>query len=553
MSKIAARMALGLLLAGTLMTPAIAAPRQEPAPPLVVTIVIDQFSANLFNQYRPQFTGGLATLARDGRVHINGFQQHGLTETCPGHSTILTGRNPSSTGIPANDWIDPATGQEVYCLAAPQNHLAHGDDTSDNGPVGPGQLTATTLADWLKDASPQSRVYAVSGKDRGAINLNGHKGDGAYWFTDGFGFTTYVEPGQQAASRLAPLAPLNARLMARLRADPPTWTYQHDQCRRREGDWTINGGAFHSALPPQKLEFDVSPMLDEVTLEAATALLDGQQLGRRGVTDMLGVSLSGTDRIGHAYGTQGPEMCEQLLRLDTALDGFLRRLPEGAIVVLTADHGGSDFVERLAVRGYPHAHRLDIGRMAAMNAVLRERFQLDYNPVTSGGSGLVVGDKDHKALPEPLRTRILDAAVDLLKTNPDVAFAESRDVLLAEPTPPGDLTPDLMTLRQRMRLSTVAGRSPDIMLALAENVVGGGRVGGTISSHGTPWDYDRRVPIIFWRPGMQGQERFLPIRTIDIAPTLAHAIGVTAPAEVEGRCIDLNLDGVGACPAGAAR
>lgn len=552
MSKIAARMALGLLLAGTLMTPAIAAPRQAPAPPLVVTIVIDQFSANLFNQYRPQFTGGLATLARDGRVHINGFQQHGLTETCPGHSTILTGRNPSSTGIPANDWIDPATGQEVYCLAAPQNHLAHGDDTSDNGPVGPGQLTATTLAGWLKDASPQSRVYAVSGKDRGAINLNGHKGDGAYWFTDGFGFTTYLEPGQQAATRLAPVAALNARLADRLRT-APTWTYQHDQCRRLEGDWTINGGAFHSALPPQKLEFDVSPMLDEVTLEAATALLDGQQLGRRGVTDMLGVSLSGTDRIGHAYGTQGPEMCEQLLRLDTALDAFLRRLPEGAIVVLTADHGGSDFVERLAVRGYPHAHRLDASRMAAMNAVLRERFQLDYNPVTSGGSGLVVGDKDHKALPEPLRSRVLNAALELLRTNPDVAFAESRDVLLAEPTPPVDLTPDLMTLRQRMRLSTVAERSPDIMLALAENVVGGGRVGGTISSHGTPWDYDRRVPIIFWRPGMQGQERFLPIRTIDIAPTLAHAIGVTAPAEVEGRCIDLNLDGVGACSAGAGR
>jgi predicted AlkP superfamily pyrophosphatase or phosphodiesterase len=552
MSKIAARMALGLLLAGTLMTPAIAAPRQAPATPLVVTIVIDQFSANLFNQYRPQFTGGLAVLARDGRVHINGFQQHGLTETCPGHSTILTGRNPSSTGIPANDWIDPATGQEVYCLAAPANHLAHGDDTSDNGPVGPGQLTASTLGDWLKAVSPESRVYAVSGKDRGAINLNGHAGDGAYWFTDGFGFTTYVEPGQQAATRLAPVAALNARLAERLRT-APTWTYAHDQCRRLEGDWTINGGAFHSALPPQKLEFDVSPLLDEVTLEAAAALLEDQRLGRRGVTDMLGVSLSATDRIGHAYGTQGPEMCEQMLRLDTALGAFLRRLPEGAIVVLTADHGGSDFVERLAVRGYPHAHRLDVSRMAAMNAVLRERFQLDYNPVTSGGSGLIVGDKDHKALPEPLRARVLNAALELLRANSDVAFAESRDVLLAEPTPPADLTPDLMTLRQRMRLSTVAERSPDIMLALAENVVGGGRVGGTIANHGTPWDYDRRVPIIFWRPGMEGQERFLPIRTIDIAPTLAHAIGVNAPPEVEGRCIDLNLDGVDACPAGPTR
>jgi len=272
-----------------------AAPAAVPAsterPTLVVTIVIDQFSANLFNQYRDDFTGGLATLARQGRVHANGFQQHGLTETCPGHSTVLTGMNPTRTGIPANDWIDPATGKEVYCLFAPQNHLAHGDDTTDNGVVGPDQLQATTLADWLKAASPQSRVYAVSGKDRGAINLNGHRGDGAYWFTDGFGFTTYVEPGQTAEGRLQPVAALNRRIMERLRATPPSWTYTHDACRRLDGEWQINGRTFNSSLPPQNFAVDNSPILDELTLEAATELLETQQLGRRGTVDMLGVSL----------------------------------------------------------------------------------------------------------------------------------------------------------------------------------------------------------------------------------------------------------------------
>ena len=162
---------------------------ERASPSLIVTIVVDQLSANLFNQYRSQFTGGLKTLADQGLVSINGYQTHGVTVTCAGHSTVLTGMHPTHSGIPANEWIDTTTGQDTYCLAAPQNALAHGKNT-DNGPVGPEQLSASTLGDWLKAVSPQSRVYGVSGKDRGAITLAGHKGDGAFWLTDGFGFTT---------------------------------------------------------------------------------------------------------------------------------------------------------------------------------------------------------------------------------------------------------------------------------------------------------------------------------------------------------------------------
>ena len=530
--------------------PVPAAQTAPSAPKLIVTVVVDQFSANLFNQYRSRFTGGLKALADQGLVHANGYQTHGLTETCPGHSTVLTGMHPATTGLPANDWVDAKTGQEVYCLAAPQNTLAHGRNT-DNGPVGPDQLEVPTLADWLKAQSPQSRVFAVSGKDRGAINLNGHTGDGAYWFTEGFGLTTYVEPGQTAEARLEPVAAFNARLSETLKAQPPAWTYAFEDCRALEGDWTIRDVAFHSTVPPANYALDSSPQLDEMTLEAAEYLLETQALGRRGVTDMLGVSLSATDRIGHGYGTQGPEMCEQMHRLDAALGEFLTKLsnvPGGALVVLTADHGGSDFVERLALRGYPQAHRVDPQGMRDVNARLRERFDLSADPLQSGGSGLLVADAQHRALPEPLRTQVAEAAVELLRGTQDVAFAETRERLLAEPLPASTLNPEMLTLRERMRLSTVADRSPDIVFAWAPSVVSGGRVGGAIAGHGTPWDYDRRVPILFWWPGATGQERFLPIRTIDIAPTLAHVMGVQTP-RLEGRCIDLGGFGTSPCPA----
>jgi len=523
---------------------------ERAAPALVVTIVVDQLSANLFNQYRSQFTGGLKTLADQGLVSINGYQTHGVTVTCAGHSTVLTGVHPTHSGIPANDWIDTTTGEETYCLAAPQNTLAHGKNT-DNGPVGPDQLKASTLGDWLKTVSPNSRVFGISGKDRGAINLAGHKGDGAFWLTNDFGFTTYVEPGQSAETKLAPVAAINARVIDRFSRQAPVWNYTNDACRRLEGQWVIGGQTFNSTLPPADDALDGSPMLDELTLEGAAVLLDEQQLGRRGVTDMLGVSLSATDRIGHGYGTQGPEMCEQMLRLDAALGVFLDKLatvPGGVVVVLTADHGGSDFPERSSVEGYPAAGRVDRALMPRVNDALKARFKLDANPLVSSAGGLIVVDKDKKSLAEPLRSQVLAAAVELLNAEPQVALAVSRDELLAEPLPASD-NPEELSVRQRLRLSAVAGRSPDIMRSYQPGLTGSGRVGGAISSHGSPWDYDRRVPIIFWWPGANGQERFLPMRTIDIAPTLAHLIGVKPTDTVDGRCMDMPQFATGRCEA----
>ncbi|WP_046651861.1 alkaline phosphatase family protein [Brevundimonas diminuta] len=530
-------------------TAAPAAQDGRAAPSLIVTVVVDQLSANLFNQYRSQFTGGLKTLADQGMVSINGYQTHGVTVTCAGHSTVLTGAHPARSGIPANDWLDTTTGQETYCLAAPQNTLAHGKNT-DNGPVGPEQLSASTLGDWLKAVSPESRVYGVSGKDRGAITLAGHKGDGAFWLTDNFGFTTYVEPGQSAQARLAPMAALNARMIDRFTRQAPSWTYSNAACRRLEGQWTIAGQTFDSKVPPANFRLDNSPILDELTIEGAIELMDSQQLGRRGVTDMLGVSLSATDRIGHSYGTQGPEMCEQMLRLDTALGVLMDKLstiPGGAIVVLTADHGGSDFPERSAVEGYPHAGRVDRALQPRVNAALKARFGLDADPVVSSAGGFVIVDKDRKSLPEPLRSQVLAAAIELLNAEPQVALAVARDELLAEPVP-NSINPEDLNVRERLRLSAVAGRSPDILRAWQPGLTGQGRVGGAISSHGSPWDYDRRVPIVFWWPGAEGQERFLPMRTIDIAPTLANLIGVQPDGPIDGRCMDLPQFAKGRCP-----
>lgn len=516
------------------------APARRPAPRLVVAIVVDQFSADLFNAYRTRFTGGMRTLEEEGVVYPNGYQSHAATETCPGHSTVLTGVRPNHTGIPANSWLDRTTGKAVYCLSSPANQII---GKSENGRVGADALRAETLGDWLKARTPGSRVFAVSGKDRGAINLAGHKAEAAYWYEDDVGFTTYAEPGQSAEAKLAPLAALNATLKARMAKEAPSWTYRYPQCRALESDWTIGGQPFHSALPPQGYAFDVSPALDEITLEAATALLEGQKLGRGADVDILGVSLSGTDRIGHRYGSQGPEMCEQMLRMDAALGAFLDKVgavPGGAIVVLTADHGGSDFPERLRARGYVQAGRGDPDMLPRVNRALRTRFGFAFDPLVSGGGGLYVFGKDRTGMAEPQRTEVARAAVGLLRLEPTVAGATTIEEAAAAPPPAAGTDPQEYTLLQRHTLSAVPGRSADILFALQPGITSGSaRPGGTIAGHGTPWDYDRKVPIIFWWPGSVRQERTLGIETVDIAPTLARVIGVSPPGVLDGSCRNL--------------
>ncbi|MDO9335378.1 MAG: alkaline phosphatase family protein [Caulobacter sp.] len=525
----------------------------KPAPRLVVAISVDQFSANLFTQYRGRFSKGLRTLSDQGLVYANGWQSHAATETCPGHSTLLTGKHPNKTGIPANDWLDPATGRNVYCLSAPANSIAGG---AGGLPVGPDNMRATTLGDWLKDSGRPGRVFAISGKDRGAITMAGHKADGVFWYREGFGFTTYVAPGEDGQAKLAPVLGLNARLKARFMANPPSWTYEHDACRALEADYQIGDYVFHSKVPPERLEFDYTPLLDEVAAEGALYLLAEQKLGRGPNTDVLAISFSATDKIGHTYGTQGPEMCEQMYRLDAAIGRLLdavAKVPGGAIVVLTADHGGADFPERSVARGFPEARRADPKILERLNTYLKAQYRLADNPAEFDGWGLFLVDKNKVRLPQPLRGRVAAAAVAFLKKEPDVADAFTLDELLRTRPPRPGTPPEEYSLRERAALSAVEGRSTDVALVLQPGIapLRPPKAGGAMSTHGSTWDYDRRVPILFWWPGAEGQERFFSIETTDIAPTLAHLVGLPIPADLDGRCLDLGGFAVDACPRAA--
>jgi len=529
----------------------------KPDPKLVVVISVDQFSANLFAQHRAEFSGGLGMMAREGIVYPNGYQSHAMTETCPGHSTLLTGKHPNKTGISANDWYDRETGKQVYCLGDDQSPLAN--DPKGRA-VSPKNLVATTYGDWLKAVSPTSRVFGVSGKDRGAITMSGHHADGAYWYVPGFGFTTFVPPGQTAEARLKPVAAFNAKLAADLKKHPFVWDYDDKliggsakRCKALEADYKTGDRTWRAALPipvaPDEAgklrDLGSSPFIDQVSLELAAQLRDTYGLGDGPQVDVLTVSLSATDYVGHRYGTRGPEMCDQMARLDDRLGTFLKSVGKakgGVLVVLAADHGGADFAERLNGEGYDVERVIGKPWLAKLNAQVRADLGLNWDPLIADGGidQIYVVGPDRRTPTITDRARIVAATLALVKRQPEVADAFDANALLTAEAVPDDVSPEELSVAERMRRSVYPGRTGDVLVAFKPNLVPATPSATYVSTHGSPWDYDRRVPILFWWKGGAPRERVLPLDTVDIAPTIAAVTGVKPPADIDGRCRPLG-------------
>ncbi len=526
----------------------------EPTPPkLIVAISVDQFSANLFDEWRGQFTSGLKRLS-GGVVYTSGYQTHAATETCPGHSTLLTGKHPNKTGIVANAYRDEVTGKAVYCVNDPSVVIAH---DAKLPPVGPARLLATTLGDWMKATNPASRVVAVSAKDRAAITMAGHQPDGVYWLVEGYGFTTYMAPGSDGTKALAPVAGYNASI-AKVWTTKPQWTYAHADCRAKAASWRVGGKTWASKLPPEnwgvsedpkviKQNVGSSPMADELTGAAARHLIRHFDLGKGPAPDLLAISFSATDFVGHRYGTRGPEMCEQMHRLDETIGRILSDLDHRKVpylVVLSADHGGSDFTERMQVQGFPGAKRVNSGEvLGRVNKALMAELGLSRAPLTG-----TIEESDVVGVPEADKARVTAAALRLLAAQPEVTAVFTREQLLETKVRPG-VPPDELTVQERFALGAYAGRSPEILVALnPESTLAPAAPGVLLASHGSVWDYDRRVPMVFWWPGAKAESRFLPVETVDIAPTLATAVGVVAPSDVDGRCLTMPTESGVRCP-----
>ena len=509
-------------------------------PKLIVAISVDQFSADLFSEYRQYYTGGLKRLTSEGAVFPRGYQSHAATETCPGHSTILTGSRPSRTGIIANNWFDLDAKREDKNLYCAEDESQPGS-SSDKYEASPLHLKVPTLGGRMKAANPATRVVSVAGKDRAAIMMGGATADQVWWLGGPQGYVSYkgVAP--------TPLVTKVNQAFAQRLAQPNPGFELPAQCVSKDfpvqaGNRTVGTGRFARDAGDYK-GFRISPEQDAMTLAFAAAAIESMQLGKQAQTDIISIGLSATDYVGHTFGTEGTESCIQVDRLDTELGAFFDKLDKDGIdyvVVLTADHGGHDLPERHRMNAMPMEQRVDMALTPkALNATIAEKAGLPGKKViwSDGPSGDIYYDK---GLTAAQRARVETEALKYLRAHPQVQTVFTKAEIAATPSPSGP--PESWSLIQEARASFYPSRSGDLLLLLKPRVMSipEQAVMGSVATHGSPWDTDRRVPILFWRKGMQHFEQPLGVETVDILPSLAALIKLPVPKDqIDGRCLDL--------------
>nr|WP_322787382.1 alkaline phosphatase family protein [Sphingopyxis macrogoltabida] len=508
-----------------------------PPPKLIVMISVDQFSADLFAQYRGHFTGGLARLA-SGVVFPSGYQAHGATETCPGHSTILTGNHPAHTGIIANNYFDLAAAREDKRLYCAEDETVPGT-SSGSGKYAPSvdHLLVPTLGDLMKARDPNAQVVSVAGKDRAAIMMGGRKADELVWLAP-TGLTSY------RGTALSPTATQAGTAIAAAIAQPRKGLPLPADCADQDiaipvGDRVVGNGRLARDGGDFR-RFLASPEADGAVLAAGAALRQARRLGEGSTTDLLILGLSATDYVGHGFGTEGTEMCLQIMGLDRELGDFFARLDATGIdyaVALTADHGGHDIPERNRQNGWPAATRVDTAiNPDAIAKSVAEKLGLPEPLLYSDGP---FGDMYlAKSLTAAQRKAAMAEFIARFRAFPQVEAVVTGEELAARPI--SKEAPDNWSMLDKLRASYNAQRSGDFIVVLKPRVTPIADTSRYVATHGSVWDYDRRVPMLFWRKGLAGFEQTNAVMTVDILPTLASLIGLTVDAsKIDGRCIDL--------------
>lgn len=521
---------IGLVLTGfTAPIPALAT-----EPRLLVVIVIDQLRRDRLSSELP---GGLGKLTREGRAYVNATLDHAVTNTCPGHAVVSTGVQPADSGIPGNTYIDRGSWTEKNCVDSL-------DVTSVvlNEPGkfrGPQQLRTSTLGDWIKASVPDARVYSVGGKDRSAIILGGSNANGAYWYNRG----TFTTSQYYEASLPDWLRVFNGNNPPRngFQSDVPS-TWDHPASSLREDhfpgeDTEFSNSSGHPLISENAEETAKqiyhSPYLDQATLAIAGQLVKTHDLGQDEQIDLLTVGLSATDTVGHLYGPFSAESEATLRMLDESLGEFLALLDQEVgtghyTIALTADHGVAALPEWQARQGDFNCP-VESGRASiySMAADIYFDLYLSYtfafgNPLNlvSFAGGHVTVNRQYSAELGHDPNDIIEWLQGRLEEHPGIARAwTANDITSNDP------------LGRLYQNSWVPDRSGDILIQLARDCLF--QSAGT--NHGTPYEYDREIPLIFYGAGINPGQVLTRAHSVDIAPTLAAVAGIDSPPGLAGQ------------------
>jgi hypothetical protein len=488
-------------------------------PTLIVFITVDQMRADYFARYGKQLTGGLGRLARGGAYFTNAMLDYESTETAPGHATGMSGRFPEHTGIASNSRgvFDP----QAPVIGSTQMFAS------------PFRFRGGTLTDWLRMKDPRTRAISVSRKDRGAILPLGRAHQEAYWYDPNSGnFSTSTYYSDTLPSWLIAY---NARRVPATYAGY-VWKPLLPDSAYPEPDSVVFENFGNDFMFPHALPADTAlairslpemPVMDDVTLQVALTGLKQTNLGTGTWTDVLAISLSTTDQIGHRYGPDSKEMHDQIVRLDRALGVFLDSLftmrdPARVVITLTADHGIAPIPEAYTVATHHVAQRVNLSgaaRRVQLGLIARGADSADFN---FEDAMLFVDRAKLERAGINVDSVVKSFAVEV-RTMPGVARVDRLAALMKD-----TLTDPVA----RRWIHTVPADFPvELVVTLKPYSVWGTYAPGI---HGSPYDYDNNVPVLFYGAPFTPGRYTMSARVVDMAPTLAWVTGTVPADRVDG-------------------
>lgn len=514
MKKVRALCSIFILLLSALPT-CLAADKK---PRLLVALVVDQFRYDYTIRFRQDYHAGLADMLGHGAVFVDARYIHFPTVTAVGHSTFMSGATPSVSGIVGNEWFDHATNRVVTSVSDETTSLLGGAPNAKGS--SPNRLLVSTLGDELKMAGKSKKVIGISIKDRGAILPSGHMADAAYWFdsdTNHFVSSSYyMKELPQWVAKINEGGPIQKYLGV-------TW---------KAVDARPDDKPFCSMTAGTAVRFcggiDATPFGNELVEDFAEKAIQNEGLGTHEGTDVLALSFSSNDYVGHALGPDSPEVRDMSIRTDQLIGKLLdfidSRIGGGnTLIVFTADHGVAPVPEVNQARKMPGG-RLDSAAMAQTigNALSGKFGKGDWFAANSYGFFYLNYETAKKNNADPAEVRRF--ATEVARGLPHIARAYSSDDLMHSQN-------DFVA--RAVQLGFYPARSADLTVVPEPYYMFSSQ--GT--THAAPFSYDTHVPLIFYGPGVRPGVHYESVTINDVAATLAAMFEVETPSGSSGRII----------------
>lgn len=511
-------------------------------PKLVVGIIVDQMRQEYLYRFADRFTeGGFKRMMNEGFMMTNGHYNYAPTVTGPGHASVYTGTTPATHGIIGNSWYSRELNKNIYC--AEDSTVTNVGGTLQNGNISPRNLLTTTITDELRFATgKRSKVVGVAIKDRGAALPAGHTGD-AYWYDGNNGefmtstyyyqtlpnwvkaFNAKKIPDSYLSKTWETLFPINTYVNSIADDNKfegifsgkksPTFPYVLDSLRGANGGYGMIAS---------------TPFGNTLTLDFALAAIEGEKLGQGEVTDFLAVSFSSPDYIGHRFGPRAIELEDNYLRLDREFERLFNYLDKAYgkgqyLVFLSADHAVAD------VATYMLSERVPAGNINT--GYILEQITKFCNTKYGEGAWILKYVGDQVFLNRKLAE---EKKVDFAAMQRDLAnFMVSLDGIKEAYTAAEMRSQSFSYGRaQMLQMGYNHKASGDILLIFEPAWMVGGARGTT---HGSPFNYDTNVPIMFFGWGVKPGSSVRRASITDIAPTVAALLKIKYPNAADGQPI----------------